>query len=406
MTELPNGWRFSRLDEVATVVRGVTYSSKDTLGSKTAEAITLLRATNIQNGVLDQLDPVWIPRTLIKPRQVLVPGDVVIASSSGSIQVVGKSAMVKASIDATFGAFCTTVRATNVLPDYLGFYLQDPSLRQKWSELASGSNINNLKTTDIAATLIPVPPLEEQNRIVEALDDHLSRLDKALADLNAGQELLKAATRSFLHKVLNGSGSTKKLSEVCSLITDGSHFSPKTLSQGHPYITVRDISGDEIDFVGCKYISGEAFAELEKNGCRPLPNDVLFSKDGTVGKVTVVSSDKPFVVLSSLAILRPDQEKVLPSFLKLSLKSPMVLENALGMKTGTAIRRVVLRNLKNLEIDVPPLEKQAQLVEYVDSQLQAFKGIDKALQSQVAMIGGLRRSLLNAAFTGQILEGK
>ena len=122
--------------------------------------------------------------------------------------------------------------------------------------------------------------------------------------------------------------------------------------------------------------------------------------------MTVVSSDKPFVVLSSLAILRPDQEKVLPSFLKLALKSPMVLENALGMKTGTAIRRVVLRNLKNLEIDVPPLEQQVQLVEYVDTQLHTFRIIDKALQSQVAMIGGLRRSLLNAAFSGQLLEGK
>jgi restriction endonuclease S subunit len=216
--------------------------------------------------------------------------------------------------------------------------------------------------------------------------------------------MLKSAARSLLHKVLDGVGSTKKLSELCSLITDGSHFSPRTVSNGVPYITVRDISDDEIDFVGCKFISTESYEELENNGCRPLPNDVLFSKDGTVGKVTVVSNNEPFVVLSSLAILRPDQEKILPTFLKLALKSPIVLESALGMKTGTAIRRVVLRNLKNLEIDVPPLEKQRDLVDYVDRRLASFKKLETTLESQAAKLERLKLSLLNAAFMGQLLE--
>ena len=289
---------------------------------------------------------------------------------------------------------------------FVHWLLASPAIQELLWQNSTSTTVALINKRTLEKVPCSLPPLDEQKQIVEALDDHLSRLDKALDELRVGQELLKAAIRSLLHKVMNGSGSSKKLSELCSVITDGSHFSPKTVSQGFPYITVRDISEDEIDFDGCKYISGESYAELEKNGCRPLPNDVLFSKDGTVGKVTVVSSDKPFVVLSSLAILRPDQEKVLPSFLKLALKSPMVLENALGMKTGTAIRRVVLRNLKNLEIDVPPLEQQVQLVEYVDTQLHTFRIIDKALQSQVAMIGGLRRSLLNAAFSGQLLEGK
>lgn len=405
MSSLPSHWVCLPLAEVtSSIANGFTHQNNPASGG-----MPISRIQTISTGEIDfelvgyaglRLDDVT--------KYVLNPGDILF-SHINSKEHVGKVAIYRDGMPTLIHGMnlLRIVANDKVLPAYLFWAFRTDAVRsQIWANTRHAVNQASINIRNLSTVEIPVPPLEEQNRIVEALDDHLSRLDKALADLNAGQELLKAATRSFLHKVLNGSGSTKKLSEVCSLITDGSHFSPKTLSQGHPYITVRDISGDEIDFVGCKYISGEAFAELEKNGCRPLPNDVLFSKDGTVGKVTVVSSDKPFVVLSSLAILRPDQEKVLPSFLKLSLKSPMVLENALGMKTGTAIRRVVLRNLKNLEIDVPPLEKQAQLVEYVDSQLQAFKGIGKALQSQVAMIGGLRRSLLNAAFTGQILEGK
>jgi type I restriction enzyme S subunit len=287
---------------------------------------------------------------------------------------------------------------------FVHWLLTSPRIQELLWQNSTSTTVALINKKTLEKIPCSIPSLEEQQRIVETLDEQLSRIDKSLAELHGAQEMLKSVTRSLLHKVLHGTGSTRKLSELCSLITDGSHFSPKTVSQGLPYITVRDISKDEIDFDGCKYISAESYEELEKNGCRPLLNDVLFSKDGTVGKVAVVSSDKPFVVLSSLAILRPDQQKILPSFLKLALKSPIVLENALGMKTGTAIRRVVLRNLKNLEIDVPSLEEQRQIVKYVDTKLESLTHVEKTLESQVAKLYGLKRSMLNAAFTGKILE--
>ena len=87
-----------------------------------------------------------------------------------------------------------------------------------------------------------------------------------------------------------------KLSDVCERITDGSHFSPKTVDEGFPYITVRDIDKDNINFESCKFVTKEDFSELSKNGCSPKLNDLLFSKDGTVGKVALVSNDVDFVV--------------------------------------------------------------------------------------------------------------
>ena len=199
-----NGWQTRRLDEVAAVIRGVTYSSGQVLSPAAQNALMLLRATNIQDGKLDSNDPVYIPKDLVKPAQMLQKNDIVIASSSGSIQVVGKSASVVQPIEATFGAFCTGIRATGIDPRYLAHYLQEPTLRQMWSDLASGSNINNLKSTDIASTPIPVPPLDEQRRIVQTLDDHLSRLDKALADLNHADSQLATLRKAILNKAFIG----------------------------------------------------------------------------------------------------------------------------------------------------------------------------------------------------------
>lgn len=195
------------------------------------------------------------------------------------------------------------------------------------------------------------------------------------------------------------------LKDVCSLITDGSHFSPPTAEAGFPYITVRDLSESGIDFANCKFISDESYAELMKNGCKPNVGDVLFSKDGTVGKVAIVPAGHDFVVLSSLAILRPKVGEIEPTYLKWAMMSPGVLESALGMKTGTAIRRVVLRNLKTIELPLPPLNEQARIVEILEEQ---FSRLDSALASIKVVrekAQAFRRSLLQAAFSGELTGG-
>ena len=195
---------------------------------------------------------------------------------------------------------------------------------------------------------------------------------------------------------------SRALSEVCDLITDGSHFSPRTQYEGIPYITVRDLDDEGINFDNCKYISQESFDELERNGCRPKAGDVLFSKDGTVGKVALVKDDAKFVVLSSLAILRPNKNFITSEYLKYALMSPGLLENALGMKTGTALRRVVLRNLKTLQIPVPPIEEQCKVVELLQDHLSRLDAALADVQQTKIKTVQFRRSLLQAAFTGSI----
>src|ERR1051325_9902279 len=98
-----------------------------------------------------------------------------------------------------------------------------------------------------------------------------------------------------------------RLRHACKRITDGSHYSPPVVSDGLPYVTVRDLKDSIVDIDSAARISRDDFEALERNGCKPRIGDVLFSKDGTIGKVAVVNRDD-FVVLSSLAILRPRSE--------------------------------------------------------------------------------------------------
>lgn len=157
------------------------------------------------------------------------------------------------------------------------------------------------------------------------------------------------------------------LRDICSLVTDGTHYTPPDLGHGVPFLTVKDIdSAGALDFDGCSKIARVEYEKAAAGNCAPLVGDVLFSKDGTVGKVSIVRAQKDFAVLSSIAILRPNNELIESDYLGHALKSPNVLDQALKKKTGSAIRRIILSDLKGVRLPVPGLSEQRRIAAILD----------------------------------------
>jgi type I restriction enzyme S subunit len=193
-----------------------------------------------------------------------------------------------------------------------------------------------------------------------------------------------------------------RLSNVCDKITDGSHFSPKSVDIGFPYVTVKDLKNDTIDFSKCLKITKKDYNNLSKNDCNPLRNDVLFSKDGTVGKVALINYDLQFVVLSSLAILRPHPKIILSKYLFYILKSSQFLLQALNQKKGVAIRRIILRDLKEINLNLPPIPEQQRIVAKIE---ELFSSLDKGIESLKTAQQQLkvyRQAVLKWAFEGRL----
>ena len=165
-----------------------------------------------------------------------------------------------------------------------------------------------------------------------------------------------------------------ELGSVLAKLTDGSHSSPTTREDGYSYITVRDLHDGIIDTTGCKKISEIDYINLVKSGCKPTKNDVLFSKDGTVGKTAIVTEEIDFVVLSSLAILTPDMQKIDPMYLYYYLSTERFINEATENKTGVAIRRIVLKTLKTIRIPLPDLSVQKQIAEKIEFERNLIVG--------------------------------
>jgi type I restriction enzyme S subunit len=182
---------------------------------------------------------------------------------------------------------------------------------------------------------------------------------------------------------------SSRLAEICSLITDGTHYTPPNVDSGVPFLTVKNINTQgALDFEGCSKISADEYAKAVAGNSSPIIGDVLFSKDGTVGKVSVVRDHTDFAVLSSIAILRPNSALVDSKYLGYALQSPDALDQALKKKTGSAIRRIILSDLKNVEIPLPPLPEQHRIAAILDKadalrakRRETIAKLDQLLQS-------------------------
>lgn len=178
---------------------------------------------------------------------------------------------------------------------------------------------------------------------------------------------------------------TYTLDEICNRITDGSHSSPKEVKNGNYQIaTVKDMNDYGFYLEQCKRISDKDFESLKNQDCVPEKGDVLFSKDGTIGKVLLFNFDYKIGVLSSIAIFRPKEELIDSLFLSYYLKEQtnnnFIKDN---FRSGSAIPRIILRDFKKYNLTVPELSEQksiASILSTIDDKIENNLAINKTLE--------------------------
>lgn len=179
----------------------------------------------------------------------------------------------------------------------------------------------------------------------------------------------------------------KSLDEVCTKITDGAHQSPKSVDHGKPMASVKDLTRFGVDLSAARRISLEDFERLVKQGCQPLVGDVLIAKDGNSALETVCNVKQPLnaVLLSSVAILRPNLNILDSDFLKYYLSSKEVIEYfKSNFISGAAIPRVVLRDFRKAQIRLPELKIQrkiSKILSDLDEKIHLNNHINQTLES-------------------------
>lgn len=239
---------------------------------------------------------------------------------------------------------------------YLAYLLSTMNL----GRLSGQSAQPGLSVKTLAKQQISLPTLEIQSRVASIL----AKLDEKIELNNQINENLQQQVQTLFADWLSAnseSATEVALGDVCTKVTDGSHFSPKDdPTSSIPMLSVKDMREFDFDLTSCKHICEDDYEKMVANDCVPQVNDILVAKDGSYLKeIFICNEQRKLAILSSIAIFRPNATVIHPEILLAFLKSPRVLREVRdNYVSGSALPRIVLKDFKKLTFALPNMDAQ------------------------------------------------
>ncbi len=200
------------------VVSGLKYgtSEKSTYDN---EGMPVLRIPNVSSLHVDLNDMKYLAHSDVKPADMLQKGDILMIRSNGSRDLVGRCAVVPTlEEEYTYASFLIRIRPSDrVDSKYLWYYLQSTDAKaQLFTKAKSSSGIHNINSKEIGATIMPLPAMDKQHAIVQALDALFDSERDVLSTATIALDRIRMTRESVLNKALRGELGTNDPSEASS----------------------------------------------------------------------------------------------------------------------------------------------------------------------------------------------
>lgn len=354
-----------------------------------------------------------VPAELADARFEIREGDLLV-SRANTADYVGASVLVR-SVRPKLLLSDKSLRLNlkpGVCSEWLWYMLQAPSVRSQIRELATGTkdSMRNISQAALRAIQIPEPPLDEQRRIVDLLEDHLSRLDAAEDYATAARRRLHALVSAILCDLIPDERCYPTNWERKSVADVGTvelgrqrhpdwHVGPNM----KPYLRVANVFEDRIDTSDLMEMHwpGETFERFQLR-----PGDVLLNEGQTpdlLGRPALYRGDPPEVAFTNSLLRFKTGADVLPEFALLVFRRHMRAGRfKRESRITTNIAHLSANRFKRIEFPVPPLGEQLAIVERAQERLHAVGRLRTQLEAANARRVSLIRAVLAAAFSGRL----
>ena len=410
MTELPPHWSSLALGELCSSVEKVDPTN---LGRDDFWYVDI-GALEPSSSSLEKVINIPTANAPGRARQLIRNGDSIFATVRPYMK---KVAYIPKEFDGQIAStgFCVLRPIQEKLHSkYLFYFLLSDQLLDQVLPLQRGVSYPAIRDNDLKNAHIPIPPIDEQNKIVELLEDHLSRLDAALADVK--QAKLKAAQfrRSLLQAAFTGNISsggvspftewrTKTVGELAD--TQLGKMLNKGKQSGNyakPYLRTDNVHWGRFDLSEIKEMD---ILPEEREKYLATKGDLLMCEGGASGRTAIWHEDYDISFQNHVHRIRPKDPKVIsPKYLLYYFEWFIKNGYASELIKGVTISSLSQSGLRSIEVNFPLIEEQHKIVEHLEgllSRLDESVSLAGAMEKQS---NGLRRSLLQAAFTGQLTK--
>ncbi|MCT7564825.1 restriction endonuclease subunit S [Aliarcobacter butzleri] len=391
---LPNGWKIKELKNVGEFIRGVSYNKNDLIDNIEEDTdITLLRANNIQDRLFLN-DFQFLKNKSVKQKQLIKYGDILIAMSSGSKDLVGKNVFINKDLkNYSFGAFCSVFR-TNEKNNkkYIAHFFKSKIFKNSLS--LNGTNINNLRITEMELLNIPIPPLQQQEKIVKVLDLTSNLIEKQKKLLEKYDLFLKSKfIEMFGDPITNPMGwEVVKCIDVADCIVPG-RDKPKSFTGNIPWITTSDLKDKGIIFKSKENI-GLSQIEINEVKAKLIPkNSVIFTCVGELGLCSITNEN---IIMNQQLHSFQCRDKINNIFLMFDIS--MQKSYMYKMATSTTVPYMNKTTCNNIPTILPPIELQNKFASIV----KKIETIKEKENQKLKQFEDLHNSMMNKAFKGEI----
>jgi type I restriction enzyme S subunit len=249
-----------------------------------------------------------------------------------------------------------------------------------------------------------VPPLDEQRRIVAAIEEHLSRLDAADTSLAAASQRLAGLRRSALMDGFNGAWPTVELREATDPVRPICYgiLKPKTTGNLEvPYVEVRSIKNGRVDVDSLHCTTRALHEEFKRSELRA--GDVVLAIRGSFDRAAVVPPQLEGANVSRDVARVAPLSQLDSGYLAHYLGGPAAFGYFAAAARGVGVRGVNIGDLRTMPIPLPPLEEQRRIVAVVEERLSAIDALRAAIERAQRRSAALRRSVLERAFRGELV---
>jgi type I restriction enzyme S subunit len=354
-----------------------------------------------------------------RARQLIQEGDTVFSTVRPYMKNI---AYINESLDGEIAStgFCV-IRANTefVTKGFIKFFSSSDNLLEQILPLQRGVSYPAVRDKDLFSASVLVPPLIEQQKIVDILEEQLSRLDAALASIRSVRSKAARFRRSLLQSAFTGAltghdsspGTLPNDWRLLKIADFASVKGGKRLPKGtqwsqvetnHPYIRATDIKNGRINEENLVYVPEKIWPTISRYIV--ATNDVIITIAGTIGSVAVVPEKLNGANLTENAAKICDLHDVLARFLLFYLMSPETQTVISGLSTSTTQAKLALFRIETIEVPTPSLREQQKIVEIVDTQISILDQSLSLVDAIERKASALRRSLLHAAFTGELTK--
>jgi type I restriction enzyme S subunit len=398
---LPELWKLKKLGDVCDFQNGFAFKSQ----LFRENGIPVIRITNIQDQSIDLNKIVYVNLEDYKQDLSIYrvqQGDLLIAMSGAT---TGKIGVVDNGQE-----FLLNQRVGKFIPKkilnkkYLYYYLL--TQEKESLKISAGSAQPNLSTQQIKSFKIPVPPIEEQKRIVEILDKAFEGI--AQAEANTRRNLINARELfdSYLNKIFTEKSGNWKVATIQDHIKfiDYRGRTPSKTSKGMRLITAKNIKKGFLQSEPQEFVDPEIYDSWMIRGI-PKKGDILFTTEAPLGNVAQLDTDKKVVFAQRVIIMQPDENYINCTFLKYLLLAQPIQQRIHKQATGATAQGIKASLLKKIVIEFPEdINCQKELILKIEKIEQQAKKLETIYQRKLEAIAELKQSILEKAFTGQLSQ--